>query len=646
MLENIERHRAKLAEDPVEAAHSGSDEVISAVVAGTVTNLAAVLPFLLITGLATLVFRELLVTISFAVVASLAVALTLVPMLAAQFARLRFSSGFARTAVFRGFDRGVEALCSAYQAVLRRVLPWRWVVVGGAVVSVAVSLPLASGLGSEFLPQLDDGSLNVRIALPAGTTPEETDRAARAVEAVLRELPHVSSVFSVSGGWVWGGTVSERAGRAWLSVQLIDAADRPEWSAGRWAREAQQRVNQLDIAGADIAVRPNGIRGLTFGTSGNDMDINVLGEDLDTLQRLAREVVRAIEDIPGLAAVELNDEDRTPALQIEVDRERAAALGLDVRQVAQALRQAVSGAVPTRLGTGVDEYDIRVRLPREDVENLDRLGEVIVANTANGPIQARQVATFTLGEGPAEIGRENQLRVQRIVGSFNTAESDVGTIMAEVQRRISTIEMPDQYGVSLGGQFQTITETEREMRMVILLAVFLVLVVLIVQYEQITNSLVIMAAAPLALCGAAFALWVSATPLSAPVFLGAVLLIGIVVNNAILLVEFVERRRLAGASIDDALVEAAGVRLRPILMTTLTTVVGMLPLAMGLDDGGKLMQPLAVAVVGGLLSSMILTLVLVPCLYRIAQPAAAQLVAFLTARRRGAKVGAIRREPA
>ena len=633
MLENIERHRSQLREDPQQAAHAGADEVISAVTAGTLTNLAAVLPFLLITGLATLVFRELLVTISFAVIASLAVALTLVPMLAAQMAKLRFSSGFDRSLPYLAFSRFMHAVTEGYRNLLRALLPRRvWVLVL-TFASVLAALPLGSRLGSEFLPQLDDGSLNVRLALPAGTTPEQTDRATREVEAAIRALPHVSSVFTVSGGNVWGGTVSERAGRGWLSIQLEDARLRPDWPIGRWAREAQRRVSALDIAGADIAVRSNGIRGLNFGLSGNDMELKVLGEDLPTLQTLAREIIRTIEDIPGLDAVEMDDEDRTPALQIEVDRERAAALGLDVRAVAQALRQAVTGTVPTRYSTGVNEYDVRVRMPREEVENLDRLGEVIVANGANGPIQARQVANFTLGEGPAEIGRENQLRIQRIVGAFNTAENDVGSILAEVQRRLATIDMPEQYGVALGGQFETVQETEREMNTVIVLAVFLVLVVMIVQYEQLTNPLVIMTAAPLALGGALLALWVSDTPLSAPVFLGAVLLIGIVVNNAILLVEYIEQGRARGLTDEEAVIEAGAVRLRPILMTTLTTVVGMLPLAIGLDAGGLLMQPLAVAVVGGLMSSMLLTLVLIPCLYLVAQPASQRVIDFLTRRR-------------
>ena len=634
MLENISRHREKLGKSADHAAHEGADEVMSAITAGTLTNLAAVVPFLLVTGLATLVFRELLVTISFAVVASLAVALTLVPMLAAQFARIRFESGFSRSAPYRVFNAMIEGLASAYRAVLRRLLRWRWAVIAGGVAIFIGSLSLAQQLGNEFLPQLDDGELGIRLALPPGTTPEETNAATRMIEAEVDTMPHVQSVFALAGGNVWGGTANERPGRGYVLVKLDDAQDRPEWPASRWVGEMQSRLNALDIAGARMYVWSPGIRGLTFGVSGEDMELKVVGEDIDLLQDLAREIIASIETIPGLAGVEMNDEDRTPLLSIDVDRDRAAALGLDISGVAQSLRYAVSGYVPTRYSTGVNEYDVRVRLPRDEVRDIDTLSQVIVADGINGPIQARQVARFALEEGPAEIGRENQVRIQRIVGNFDTAQNDVGTIMEEVQRRISAIEMPEQYGVVLGGQFETIQETNREMTTVIALAAFLVFVVLAVQYEKISNPLVIMTAAPLATAGSALALWSSATPISAPVFLGTVLLIGIVVNNAILLVEYIERQRSAGMDLADAVVEAGGIRLRPILMTTLTTVVGMLPLAIGAGSGALLMQPLAVAVVGGLLSAMLLTLFLVPCLYVVIQNGSAALSGFLTGRSR------------
>jgi len=635
MLENISRHREKLGKSADMAAHEGADEVMSAITAGTLTNLAAVVPFLLITGLATLVFRELLVTISFAVIASLAVALTLVPMLAAQFARIRFESGFNRTGFYRRFNGAIDWLAERYRHLLGDLLRWRWGVVAGGVAIFVGSLALAGRLGNEFLPQLDDGELGIRMQLPAGATPQETNAATRLIEAQINQMPEVDSVFALAGGNVWGGVANERPGRGYVLVRLTDAEDRPEWPASRWVAAAQQRMQQLDIPGARIYVWSPGIRGLTFGVSGEDMELKIVGEDIGVLQDLAREVIDAIEDIPGLTGLEMDDEDRTPLLSIDVDRERAAALGLDIGSVSQSLRYAVSGYVPTRYSTGVNEYDVRVRLARDEVDDIDALGQVIVANGVNGPIQARQVADFSLEEGPAEIARENQVRIQRIVGNFETAQNDVGTIMNAVQSRIDAIDMPGQYGVILGGQFETINETNREMAIVIALAVFLVFVVLAVQYEKLSNPLVIMTAAPLATAGSALALWLSATPVSAPVFLGTVLLVGIVVNNAILLVEYIERRRSQGWAMTDAVIEAGGIRLRPILMTTLTTVVGMLPLAIGAGSGAMLMQPLAIAVVGGLLSAMLLTLFLVPCLYVIVQHAAASIAAFLTRRRPG-----------
>ena len=638
MLENISRHRESLGEDADTSAHEGADEVISAVTAGTLTNLAAVVPFLLITGLATLVFRELLITISFAVVASLAVALTLVPMLAAQLARIRFESGFNRSLVYRGFNGAVEWLGSAYRSSLARALHWRWAVVFAGAAVFAGSILLAGRLGNEFLPELDDGELGASISLPPGTTPAETDAAVRRIESTLAELPHVQSLFALAGGNVWGGTVNIRPGRGYVLVRLADAETRPDWPADRWVREARRRIDALDIPGARAWVWSPGIRGLTFGNSGEDMELSIVGDDIEELQRVGRAVVDAIRPIPGLNRIRMRDEDRTPLLDIDVDRERAAALNLDTASVARSLRNAVTGYVPTQYSTGGDEYNVRVRLPDEAVDDIDSLGQVIVANGINGPIQARQVASFSLQEGPAEIARENQVRVQRITGDFDTSASDVGTIMQQVRERIDSVAMPAQYGVILGGQFETVRETNREMSIVIALAVFLVFVVLAVQYEKLSNPIVIMTAAPLAAAGSALALYLTATPVSAPVFLGSVLLVGIVVNNAILLVEYIERRRRTGLEMNEAVVEAGGIRLRPILMTTLTTVAGMLPLAIGMGSGSLLMQPLAVAVVGGLLSAMLLTLFLVPCLYIIVQNASDALIGLLT--RRGDARGA------
>jgi len=633
MLENISRHQEKLEKNSQDAAHDGADEVISAITAGTLTNLAAVAPFLLITGIASLVFRELILTISFAVVASLAVALTLVPMLAAQFGKVRFRSGLDRSRAFKAFDGLIGWLIQRYRGVLGFVLNWRWPVVAASLALFVLSIMGMGRLGTEFLPQLDDGQISVRISLPPGTTPEQTDRASRMVENELMRMPYVENVFGISGGHLQGGVVSERPGTARMDVVLADARERPELPAGLWVADAQQRLRQLDIPNARIWIRPPSIPGLNFGSQGTDMDVMIVGEDLPVLQALAREMVDRLESITGLEDLEVAREDRTPLLSINVDRERAAALGINIGEVGRAMREAVTGTVPTRYATGVNEYDVRVRLPREVTGDPQALSQVIVSAAGGRVIQLGDVASFDLGEGPAHIERENQVRVQRITGNFNTALNDAGSIMNEIRERIAEMAIPDQYGMIYGGQFETAEETDREMFTVILLALFLVFVVLAVQYERLSNPLVIMAAAPLSLIGVVGMLWLTGTPLSAPAFLGVILLIGIVVNNAILLVEYIERGRRKGLDTPAAVVEAGSIRLRPILMTTLTTVAGMIPLAIGMGSGANLMQPLAIAVIGGLLTAMLLTLFMIPCLYVIVQNASDWLLEKLVGRR-------------
>ncbi len=617
MLENISRHREQLGKSPEDAAHDGAREVTSAITAGTATNLAAVVPFLLITGLAALIFRELILTISFAIIATLAAALTLVPMLAALLGHIRFESRLIRTLPFRVFNAMIDGGRRAYRRNLPRVLRWRWAVLLIAAGLMVGTIRLADELGNEFLPQVDDGNVGVRMILPPGTPPHETDASARLIEETVQSMDHVETVFTMVGGHLGGGIINERPGTANIRVQLTDAADRPGVSAGQWVSDAQDRLDALDLPGARISVRPPSIRGLQFGTSGDDLSISVVGDDLDTLRTLARDLSARLQGIDGLEGVEVGREDQSPLMRVLVDRERAADLGLRVGEVGRSIRHAVDGAVPTRFLTGQIEYDVRVRLPRHAVSDAGTLGGLLLFRNDGGePVLLRDVAEFDLGEGPAHIVRENQSRAVRVNGDINTQVADVGTIMREVEQRLTDFELPEQYAMVFGGQWETIEETNRELTIVVILAVFLVLVVLAVQYERLSNPIIILTTAPLALIGVAGMLWLTDTPLSAPVLIGVILLIGIVVNNAILLVEYIEiGRRDKGLSPARAVVQAGAIRLRPILMTTSTTVLGMTPLAIGLGSGAEIMRPLALCVVGGLLVSMLLTLFVIPCLY-------------------------------
>ncbi|MGH7521435.1 MAG: efflux RND transporter permease subunit [Gemmatimonadales bacterium] len=621
ILENIFRHR-EMGKSAEQSAHEGAREVTSAVVASTTTHLAAVVPFLLISGLAALIFRELVLTISFAIAASLAVALTLVPMLAAQLAKIKRSSGVAETRPLLAFNAGIDRLTRWYRGIAERAVRRRGLVIGIAYGSLILVFFLMRGLGSEFLPTVDDGNVSVNINLPPGTPPQRTNEVADRIETLVRQMPHVRHVFTTAGGGFFGGGSVERGGRGSLDIQLTSATERRGMPATRWVADLQRTIDSLAIPGARIFARPPRIRGLRTNLSGADLAISVQGDELSVLQQVGNDVLRRLQSPPiqGLEALQPSTEEASPELVVALDRQRASDLGLNVVEVGQAVRTALDGAIPTRFTDGTNEYDIRVRLPRERFRNAEDLGAILLfpGNARALPVYLRDVADIRLGRGPTSILRINQNRQLRITGDVNDALTTVGDVNREVRARLTDLTVPEGYALVYGGEEEAIRENARNLLIVIALGIFLVFVVMAVQYDSITDPLVIIGSIPLALTGVGLLLWITGTPLSAPVLLGVVLLGGIVVSNAILLVEYVELgRRERGLTMEQAVVEAGAIRLRPILMTSATTVLGMLPLAIGLSEGTEMMRPLAITVVGGLSLSTLLTLIVIPCVYLI-----------------------------
>jgi len=631
MLENIFRHREEGQDDVEEAAHEGAAEVTSAVVASTLTNLAAVVPFLLIIGLAALIFRELILTISFAILASLVVALTVVPMLSAQLAKVRFNSGVKEWALLRAVDGGMRGLRDLYRRVMPTVVRFRWAVLGLAALAFTTVFLLARGLGSEFLPQVDDGNVGVYIRLAPGVSALETNRVTLEVEELVEEMPDVVARFATAGGMLFGASTSQQSGRGSIDIVLMPASER-SMSADEWVQRLQGKINAKGFPGASIFVRPPRIRGLRTSHYGSAIALSVQGDDLDELKRIADDVVASVKGVPGLENLEPSAEDATPQLSIELDRERASYLGLSVAAVGQTLRTALDGTIATRFTSGNQEYDLRVMFPRERFKSPEDLGSVALFPGAAGgqPIYLRDVARVENVMGPTMILRENQNRVFRLTGDNIPEVASVGEVNDSIRARLASVALPDGYSVVIGGDEESIKESNRQLTIVVALAIFLVFVVMAVQYESLVNPLVILFAIPMSLIGVGLGLHLTQTPLSAPVLLGVILLAGIVVNNAILLVEYIEQgRRYHGLTREQAVVQAGAVRLRPILMTTLTTVFGMLPLALGIGSGSELMRPLAIAVVGGLSLSTLLTLFVVPSAYLVLNGAAEGLRAFL-----------------
>jgi hydrophobe/amphiphile efflux-1 (HAE1) family protein len=620
MLENIYRRRTVDDLDAEEGAHVGAAEVANAVVASTTTNLASVAPFLLITGLSALIFRELILTISFAILASLPLALTLVPMLAAQLGKVRFKSGLEKFPPLVAFDRFINAVTLWYRGGAARAVRMRWAVLGAAVGVSAIAVFAARNIPNEFLPQVDDGTVGAFIRLPAGATPQQTDRLTRELEAMAMAMPNVESVFATAGGFLFGGTSSANAGRGSLDIRLGGTSKTRELTSEQWVGRLQSQIDARGFAGARVGVRPPRIRGLRTSSSGEAVSVAIIGDEIPVLEEVGRSLARTLQGTPGLQNFDFQADEANPLLSIELDRERARALNLDVATVGATIRTALDGTVATRYAEGNFEYDVRVYFPRGRFQSVNNLGDLPLfpAGPGRAPIQLRDVASVGPALGPSSIRRENQNRQIRLSGDVLTAVATIGAVTDSIRNRLANVALPDGYGIIIGGEAEAIEESNAQMMLVVGLAIFLVFVVLAVQYESLTDPFVILAAVPMSMVGVVAILRFTGTPFSAPALLGMILLAGIVVNNSILLVEFVKTYMAeTGASMYDAVVEAGAARLRPILMTTITSLVGTAPLALGLGDGSELMRPLAIAVVGGLSMSTLLTLFVVPCLYVI-----------------------------
>lgn len=610
MLENLYRHQ-RLGESSVQAADEASREVTSAIVASTSTNLAAVLPFLFIGGLIGLLFRELIFTISAAILASMLVALTLVPALAGRVPARQ--EGRAR----RLLNRGMEIAQTGYVWLLERLLPFRWPVIAAFVAGLILVVPWLQDTRQEFLPELDEGDIRIELTADSGVDIEQMDGLARRVEALAARQPEVQSIFTTVGGFIFGRSQYESANRASIQVQLVPLAER-KVSSKVWIHRMETLVQAERIAGLKVVMRTRGIRGIRFGRGDDDLSLRIKGPELATLEAIGDQVVERLKGVEGLRNVQHSNEDVTQELSIRLDRERAATYGLDVEDVGSVLRFALEGKVVTDFIADDRSIDVLLRLDRLDVGAPGDLESIVLFSKTEPrvPIRLGDLARVEILPQPSTIMRDGQQRMVEVTASL----SDELSLEEAIEQSLETtadLDLPPGYSLYEAGSLETLKEGRSLGRLLLGLALFLVLVVMAVQYESLRNPFIILLSVPFALIGVVLGLDWTGLPLSMPVWLGLIMLAGIVVNNAIVLVEFIEIQRRRGAAKVQAILEAARLRLRPILMTTLTTVVGMLPLAFALGEGSEMLQPLAVTIVSGLLFSTVVSLILVPMVYRL-----------------------------
>ena len=606
MLENISRHQedAGAVED---YAVTAAAEVNSPIVASTGTNLAAILPFLFIGGLTGLLFQELIITISSAMLAALIVALTLVPALG--------SKVHSKPHTILIFNKLIDTLKSFYYKAVQRLMQHPLPVITTFLIAFAASLYVLTASRPIFLPSMDEGSITVSVTGDSGISLDEMDATMEKIEDLLLQQAEVETVYATVGGFIFGRSEFQNSNRSSIKVQLVPL-NRRSISSNDWIKHIQKKIGELHLTGYKIRMFVRGVRGIQMSSGDDDISLRIQGQDLETLRELGSDAVELLRDIDTISNIEHSYEVHHEELNVAIDRQRLADLGIHVDAIGDALRIALEGSIISDFIDGDRQFDIRLRLPRSYSETPEVLTNLLIGQHQGRPVRLFEVAAISRGPAPASIQRDQQQRIVEITASLD-ADASLDATMQDIRSRLEQLQLPQGYSLYDGGAGKTLQQGQKTGGILLALAIFFVFVVMAVQYESLRNPLVILFSIPFTSIGVGLGLWLFDMPLSMPVWLGLIMLAGIVVNNAIVLVEQIEIERGKNTQLLDAISTAASLRLRPILMTTLTTVLGMTPLAIGLGEGSEMLQPLAFVIVWGLSFSMLVSLVLVPVVYRL-----------------------------
>lgn len=594
-------------------AEAGSRELESALLASTTTNLVSVLPFLMIGGFISLLFNELILTISFAVAASLVAALTVVPMLASRLLGVPWSSGLQQFWLIRQFDRRLQGVTRRYAQVLAWMLHRKVKVVAIAILVLgSSSLLMVSHIPQEILPRINTGQATLRAQFPPGTTLEQNRQVMQAVDQLLLQQPETSYVFTTSGGALFASNTSENALRGSSTITL-----KPGTDVTAFADRINQAVGQFNLVNTRLRVSPESVRGLILNNSPvrGDVDVVLQGIDKATLEAAGEQVLAALAEQATLATYLPDADPPQPEIQIRPDWERAADLGFSAQVIGQTVQTLLTGSVPTQIQRDERLVDVRVETLDTLVQNPAQLRQLPLFSNGGQPIRLGDIATIEAAQAPGEIQRINQRQVVILEGTLAEG-ANLGAALAEADRIIDSIELPP--GISRLPSYAAQSNGAIQSTLGLLggLAAFLVFAVMAVQYNSLIDPLVIMLTVPLALAGGILGLFVTQTAIGATVIVGAVLLVGIVVNNAIIMVELANQIYAeTGCTRASAILQASPQRLRPILMTTVTTVLGLFPLALGIGQGSEFLQPMGIVVFSGLSLATLLTLFIIPCFY-------------------------------
>jgi HAE1 family hydrophobic/amphiphilic exporter-1 len=598
VLESI--YRYKVSGLPArEAANAGASEVGSAVIASTLTTVCVFSPIVFVEGVAGQLFADQALTVTFSLLASLLVAIMLIPMLS-SLGNSRSPQRIKTTSTFFA--------APPYLWVLSLALRFRAVAILVAIVLFSGSISLLTRLGSELIPEISQGEFFVDIRLPSGVPVEQTSRRLLEFESLLQESEPVETFYTIAGSGNESGVaaVEEQEHIGQILVRLKSG----------YLHDKEAQVME------DLRKSFTKIPGVTYKFSHPNLfsfktpvEVVLQGYNLKRLKAYAERLKIRLNSVPGLRDLKVSTDGSNPEIQIRFDRRKLANYGFTVNQLAFLIRNKVQGEIPTEFNERGRRIDIRVRLEEKDRATVQNLRNLVINPGSINPMVLSSVAEISLQEGPAEIRRIGPQRVAIITGSI--IDQDLQSVVNDIETEIAELRLPADFYSYVGGQSEEQAVAFKSMQFALLLAVFLVYLVMASQFESLVQPFIIMFAIPFAGIGVALALYATQQILNVVVLIGFIVLAGIVVNNAIVLLDLANQLRSQGEDKYAAIREACSIRLRPILMTTSTTILGLLPMALNSGQGSELRIPLAITVIGGLLTSTLLTLVLIPVLYTL-----------------------------
>ena len=610
VLENIYSMNQRM-KDSYHASIEGSKQVFLSVAASTLTSVVVYLPIALSTGYAGMVFKDFSFTIIFALLASLVVSMTVVPMLCSKILShdvhteyLRIGKHHYRYRFVPKFNRMIEHVADWYGQVITMALTKRKKVVISCILVFVISLSLVLMVGAELLPESDQGMITVSVEAPYGASLAARDAMVSEMEAYLLTIPEVKHLtLDVASSSLLGGQSTTST----LSVSLVGKTERNR-STGEIAKEIKQEFS--DIAGAEISVSETSMTSMMTG--GADIGLYIYGDELEVLENVGNDLIARLMDIDGISEASINVTEGNPEIRVKLNRSVASNFGITSYQLASALESSLSGSTATNLKVDGNEIAINLSLNDTYGKTVDNMKQIMIPTPLGVSIPVGQIADFEYDNSPTVINRQNQVRVVTL--SAYVEGRDLGSVSADVNKVIQNYPFPEGYYYDNGGAQEEMVDAFEQLGLALVVAILLVYMLLAAQFESLVLPLLVMVSVPFAMSGAFLALFFAGMRLSMISFTSLVILVGIVVNNAILLVEFIKINS-ATMDRDHAIVEAGRSRLRPILMTSLTTIVGMIPMSLGRGDGGEILAPMGVSIMGGLVGSTVGALLLVPVLY-------------------------------